>query len=264
MRPIVRAAPERGTGAFSVLKPNPFHEPWFGSETGGVLERAEAEWESWYVEDIEGLEDRVCTATGAVLLRWSESDHSSGNSFNLGSGTWRRPPRTERSSCSAPETTPGADRPACCWASPRSGTAAHRGPGGEPPRPRAGASGRGRVVPPGRRARFRTVHGLAGRARLGRGRSAVLARCTCGHSRRNRQRRPPCPLPGLAGLLRPLGDRRGGVRRRRRGSAGAARASGPQVADRPAAGTRRLHAPGRRSVPRPARTGRPPPSTSPT
>jgi hypothetical protein len=76
-----RAEPRRGTGKFAVLNPNPFHEDWFGSETGDLLEQVEREWESWY-DDVDGLEERACAATGEVLLRRSRSDLSSGNSFN--------------------------------------------------------------------------------------------------------------------------------------------------------------------------------------
>ncbi|WP_205326055.1 hypothetical protein [Glycomyces sp. YM15] len=79
---VVGTPPRHRTGAFAVFNPTPFHEPWFDAESKALVESAEQEWESWYDEDLPGLEDRASRAVGTVLLRHWKADHSSGNTFN--------------------------------------------------------------------------------------------------------------------------------------------------------------------------------------
>lgn len=79
---VVGAPPRHRTGAFAVFNPTPFHEPWFDVESKALVASAEQEWESWYNEDLPGLEDRASWAVGTVLLRHWKADYSTGNTFN--------------------------------------------------------------------------------------------------------------------------------------------------------------------------------------
>jgi hypothetical protein len=79
---VVGTPPRHRAGAFALFNPTPFHEPWFDAESKALVASAQQEWESWYDEDLFGLETRASKAVGTVLLQRSKSDLSTGNTFN--------------------------------------------------------------------------------------------------------------------------------------------------------------------------------------